>query len=342
MKSAPDNFSKKVLSAVFIVSASVGVIFLLIFAADLFLLIFAAVLFSVFLTGAGEWIRQRTRLSPSWSIAVVLALLILLMVAFFTTSVSTVSAQLHSLSVSLPKSFQKIADYINNIEWMNRLMAAAPPTLLPSSEVLLGKTAPLIGNVLGGLAATLLVLVLGFYIAIRPQLYADSILRLIPFAERPRVKQFLGEASRRLQAWMAGQFLAMLVTGILTTIGLAVLKVPLSLILGIIAGLLNFIPNFGFILSIIPAITISFAHSPELALYVIMLYVGINILEAYFVTPQIQQHAVNLPPVVLICSQILLGLLFGFVGLILATPLTVVAVLFVRYFYVQRILGERV
>jgi len=131
----------------------------------------------------------------------------------------------------------------------------------------------------------------------------------------------------------------MLILGVLTTLGLWILGIPLALTLGIIAAVLSFIPNIGPIISAVPAILIALIESPSKALYVIFLYIGIQTVESYLITPIIQKKAVHLAPALLIAVQIMIGVLLGALGLLLATPLMVVIIVLVQMLYVQDTLG---
>jgi predicted PurR-regulated permease PerM len=154
------------------------------------------------------------------------------------------------------------------------------------------------------------------------------------------VAEFFCETELKLRGWLFGQFFDMLSIGIMTTIGLSLLNVPLAFILGLMAGFLTFIPNFGLILSMVPALVLAFAQEPQLAFYVFLLYLGAHFIDAYFLSPWIQFHAVSLPPLLVIFPQILIGSLVGFLGLLLATPLTLVVLIFLKYFYIEDVLGD--
>lgn len=113
----------------------------------------------------------------------------------------------------------------------------------------------------------------------------------------------------------------MFIVGVLTTLGLWFLSIPMALTLGLLAAILTFIPNIGPIISAIPAILIAFTQSPTSAVYVIALYIVIQAVESYVITPLIQGKTIAQPPALVIFSQLIMGLLTGFLGLSLATPL---------------------
>jgi predicted PurR-regulated permease PerM len=133
----------------------------------------------------------------------------------------------------------------------------------------------------------------------------------------------------------------MIFIGLLTWIGLSILGVPLALTLGLIAGLLSFIPNFGPILSALPALLLAFIESPRSALYVGGLYILVQLIESNIVTPLIEKETVELPPALTIMFQLSLAVLVGGLGLVLATPLLAVIMVLVQMVYIEDVLGDR-
>src|SRR5690606_11173520 len=147
------------------------------------------------------------------------------------------------------------------------------------------------------------------YLAAEPNLYATGVTKLFPPAKRDRVLQVLFEVSETLRWWLVGKVGSMVFIGILTWIGLSILGIPLALTLGLIAGLLSFIPNFGPIISAVPAILLAFIQSPIQALYVAALYIGVQLIESNLVTPIIERETVELPPALTIIFQLALSVL---------------------------------
>ncbi len=116
----------------------------------------------------------------------------------------------------------------------------------------------------------------------------------------------------------------------------------MALALGIIAGLLSFIPNFGPIIALLPAVLIAFTQGPNTALYITLLYMGVQAVESNLITPLVQKKMVYLPPAMIIISQVLLGILVGGLGLILATPLIAILMVLIQMLYVEDVLGDSV
>ena len=133
----------------------------------------------------------------------------------------------------------------------------------------------------------------------------------------------------------------MLCVGVVTATGLTLLGIPLALALGVLAGLLNFIPYLGPILSGGPAVLIAFTQSPADALNTLLFFVAIQNLEGYALTPMLQRRSVSIPPALGILAIVGLAALFGTYGVLFATPLLLVIMVLVRMLYVEDALGDR-
>jgi predicted PurR-regulated permease PerM len=165
-------------------------------------------------------------------------------------------------------------------------------------------------------------------------------LLLVPRGRRPRAENILERSAAALWGWLWGRAFSMSLIGVATFIGLWLLGIPIALSLALIAFVTNFIPFLGPILSAIPAVLIALTVGPMPAVYVLILYGGIQLVETNFITPLVEQQAVNLPPVFTIGAQMIAGVLFGPLGILLATPLSAVAVVLVKSLYIEGLLGE--
>jgi predicted PurR-regulated permease PerM len=194
---------------------------------------------------------------------------------------------------------------------------------------------PLLNTAVGTLTGIVVVIFAGVFLVIDPQTYVDGALRLAPQGVRERLRTALHETGSTLKRWIAGMSMSMVVIFGASTLGLTLLGVPAPVALGLIAGILVFIPFIGPILSAIPAMTLAFTVSPILAVWVALLYTGIQLLESNFLTPLVMREAVDLEPAVTILFQIAMGVLFGFLGLFLAVPLLAASQVLVRRLYVE-------
>jgi predicted PurR-regulated permease PerM len=178
--------------------------------------------------------------------------------------------------------------------------------------------------------AFLLVLFIAAYIGADPALYHGGLLELFPARQRPRVAVTLSDLATTLRRWLVTQLIAMLVIGAVTTVFLFVIHVKAALPLGILAGILKFIPIVGSIFAAIPAIAMAFIDSPHKALVVAIGYFVIQFVENHLLVPVLMKHGVNIPPALTLGIQALMALLFGFLGLLVAVPLLAAILTIVR------------
>lgn len=212
----------------------------------------------------------------------------------------------------------------------------------PSASKLLGQLTNVFSTAMGAVANVVIVVMMGFYLALQPSLYANGMVKLLPPKHRQRGHEVTAALGHALRWWLIGRVASMIVVGVLTSLGLMMIDMPLVLALGFIAALLSFIPFVGPILSVIPAILIGLVEGPTTALYVILVYAAVQFLESNFITPMIQQNAVDMPPAALLIAQLMMGALFGLLGLLLATPLAVVAIVLTQMLYLQDVLGDQI
>jgi predicted PurR-regulated permease PerM len=189
-----------------------------------------------------------------------------------------------------------------------------------------------------GLAALLIIVVVGLYVSAQPDLYRRGVLRLVPVGGRTRANEVLHEVTDVLRWWLLGTMVSMTLVGVLTTVGLLWLNVPLALTFGLLAAALTFIPNIGPALSVLLPALLALAEEPIRAVYVAGLYLIIQTIESYAVTPLIQKRTVELPPALTITAQIALGGLVGVIGVAVATPLTAAVMTAVRMLVVEDLL----
>jgi predicted PurR-regulated permease PerM len=181
-----------------------------------------------------------------------------------------------------------------------------------------------------------MVLFIGVYLSTNPRLYIDLFLDFFDRPKRKPVDRLLGDIGAALQWWLAGQFIAMAVVGVITTTGLLLIGAPLPISLGITAALLTFVPYVGAIISAIPAVLLALTQSGEMVMYVIVVYLIAHIIEGYIVVPLVQHKLVFLPPAMILAMQFLMELLAGTVGVTLGTPLMVVAMVLIKELYFKQ------
>jgi predicted PurR-regulated permease PerM len=192
------------------------------------------------------------------------------------------------------------------------------------------------------IAGIVLVIFLAIYIGAEPDVYHGGMMHLFPHASRKRAGEVLSMIAHTLRRWLRTQLIAMLVIGTVTTVALLILGIPAAIPLGILAGLFEFIPTVGPILSAIPAVTMGFIDSPEKALTVAIVYGAIQFAENNLLIPMLMKEGMDLPPAVTILAQALMALLFGFLGLLVAVPLIAATIVGVKMLYVEDVVGDEV
>jgi len=224
--------------------------------------------------------------------------------------------------------------------------AGAVPTLRQRvTEQLSGVTRylfPFLSSTVTVVAGLFLILVLAIYVGADPTLYRRGLVNLFPHRARAQAGMVLSRLATVLRKWLVTQLVAMITMGVVSTVVLLLLGVKAAVALGVIAGLLEFVPTVGPILAAVPAIAMGFLDSPEKALYVGLAYLVIQQLEGHVMIPMLMKEGMDLPPALTIVAQAVMALLFGFLGLMVAVPLLAAVIVPVKLLYVEGVLGDPV
>jgi predicted PurR-regulated permease PerM len=183
---------------------------------------------------------------------------------------------------------------------------------------------------------------IAIYLAAQPQRYRAGALRLMPAGARARAERLLDIEQNILGRWLAGQLAVMAVVGVLSGVGLWALGIKAALVLGLVGGLLSFVPYVGAILAAVPATLFALAQGPAFAAAVIAMYAAVHFVEGNFITPIIQSEATSLPPVVTLVSVIASGLLLGPQAVFLAAPLALFIGAAIEVLYVEPVIVNTV
>jgi len=333
-------FARRVFIATTIPLAMVLIAVLIARAGAVFLLFFVGALFALILRAGGDLIARYTPMPTNWALGVFIVLLLGSFLGAGWFMAPHVSDQLDQLRSQMPQALDELERDIRSIPWAARMLDSVPNVAETAEQQsrLIEQLRSVFSVTVGVITSLIVFLVVGFYLAANPDLYVRTFLQLFPLVKRPRIEEVLQRLAHVLRLWLLGRAIGMLFVGVLTAAGLYWLDIPMWLALGFIAGLLDFVPNIGPLLAAIPATLIGLMAGPTQALYVIVLYIVIQQLEAYLVEPLIEQRIVRVAPAFSIIVQILLAVVLGFVGLLLATPLMVTLMVLIQELYVKDVL----
>ncbi|WP_074987929.1 AI-2E family transporter [Rufibacter ruber] len=306
------------------------------------LVFFAAVLFGILLHGLSSFLQRHTKVPYKWSLGIVCLLLAGAVVGLFMYLGPSLSEQSEQLGKALPEAYDKLKQQIAALPYGQQLLKQIPPPeqMLKGQGSVMRNAFSFFSTTFGALANMLIVLVIGIYLATSPRETANALVRLVPKPRRPRTREVLHVLRYTLWGWLKGTLLAMAVIGILTAVGLSIIGIPLSLLLGVFAGLLEFIPNIGPFIAGAPAVLLALVQDPTKALTVVLFFIALQSLEGYVLTPLVQKKIIDLPPILTIMGQVLLGLIAGMWGLLLAVPMVAVVMVLVKMLYIEDVLGD--
>ena len=338
------NIPYQAAAASFVALLLIALFWLVSYTATFFLLVFGGILFGVLLSALSHLLSRKTGIWYSISLLIVIIALIIIIGGTIWLLAPTVSRQAEELSQALPQALNRLKASLSQSGWGRRLLdglPSKPGKLLSSPKDVLSQLTGVVSSTLGILANILIVIITGIYLASNPGSYKNGFVRLFTPRYRNRLHQVLDQCYHTLSNWLLSRFISMVVVGIATGIGLAVLGIPLPVVLAIIAAFLNFIPNIGPYIALIPALLLAYVQGPDKALYVYLLYTVIQSAEGYILTPMLDKRLVSTPPALLLFGQVLLGILVGIGGVLLASPIVAVLIVIVNELYVKDYLERK-
>lgn len=336
-------------SSLIVTIAIVGLLFWFAYSvADILFLLFIALLFSLYLGMISEFLQKRFGLPRAYGIVIALLATGVGVAGLGWLIVPPVMAQAQGLIETLPRLLASWEASLVAMVGRNPLLQQ----LLPA-EAGEGRVASLVGRfggyfggavpyVFSAIAIVIhlfSVLVMGVFMALRPETYREGVVTLVPPVHRDLARSVALDLARVLRAWIGGQILGMLVLTVFSWIGLMILGVPYALAFGVFTGIAAIVPFFGTLVStLLPALFVVGSGGPGQAMLVVLLGLIIHLIESNFVHPLIMERQVHLPPVLSILSVLMMAKLLGVIGLLVAVPVLASLMVIVRRIYVDRIL----
>lgn len=307
---------------------------------EVLLLAFASILLATLLRAIGDPIRRRTGLPGAVAYGVAIVLVVALFAAAGWIFGTQVSAQANALADRLPGAIASLRSWMQDQAWARPMLENFDPS----------GSASTVAARLGGFAMTgfdvavgVIVILFGaLYFGAQPGLYRRGLILLFPPRLHERAGKAFDLAAYAMRRWLIGQLVDMALVGTLSGLGLWALGAPSPLALGLLSGVASFVPYVGPIAAGALAVLVAAAQSLELGLWTLALYVGIQQVEGHLIMPFVQRWTIALPPALGVFAVVAVGSLFGPLGVLLATPLTVVAFVLVKKLYLKDTLGEPV
>ncbi len=327
------SFRKKVWIAVSVTSLMIVFLFLFQILFSVLLLILAGALIALYFYGiAGIFERKFHCYSKAAIIlSVIINLLILVGTIWFVGA--RIQMQTSELTQTLPATMQQVKEQIRNTAFGSQLLQQFNSS--GDSSKTLSMVKRFFSSSFGILSDLYIVILIAIFFIVSPKVYTNGLIKLLPVKAKEKGADIINKIGDILKKWLKAQLFGMLFIGILTAIGLIIIGMPMVLPLSIIAGLLNVIPNFGPLIALIPGVLIGLLQSTTTAIIIACMYTFIQIIQTAISQPLLQKKMINISPAVVIIGQVAFGLLAGFWGVLLATPLIAMLIILVQELYIN-------
>lgn len=300
---------------------------------ELILLAFAGLLCAILLHSITSWIERKTHLGPGLSYMATLVLIAGVVAGAAMLIVPRTVMQLSQLAVIVPHSMEQVKNYLQGRFWGRSLLHLVQHGT--GSMDLAARFRTITSAALDAVVDLIVVVVIGFFGALNPRGYKQGLFDLFPERYRPRARQVASVLVDRLRWWLLGQMVPMVTLGIACMISLWLLGVHLAFTLGLLTGVMVFVPYAGTILAGIPCVLMGLQKGPRTALYVLILFSLFHLIEGYLLTPLVQKRAVRLPPVLTVLAQFFLWSFAGVLGVAVAAPLTAAGMVLANELYLK-------
>jgi predicted PurR-regulated permease PerM len=330
-QSSQDSFVRRATTTIAIIIAAALLLSLFLLGIEIVLAAFAGLLIAVLLRALMSLLQRVVRLHDVLALGVVLVVLLAIVGGGAWLLAPKLIVQTEHLSQQFVVVAGDVQDYLAGRRWGQWVLARAQ--MQDGIPAGLGNTVLGVFTALSDWATYLLTAVfVGLFVAANTELYKNGLVQLFPLRRRALIRELLDDLGDTLRWFLIGQLLTMTVIGVSVMIVLWAFGIPLAVVIGLLVGILGFIPYLGPVFGVVPVLLVVLPEGPMRALYVMLAYAGVQTLEGYVAAPLIQQRTVYLPPALTVVMQILFGAVLGVLGFVLATPLTAVALVLARYY----------
>ncbi|WP_226065018.1 AI-2E family transporter [Kaistella polysaccharea] len=301
---------------------------------NLLLLVLAGVLMSIYFHGCADFFKEKLKIGSPYALILSVTLNILIVGLFFWFVGARLNSQVDELSDKLPQTLEHAKSWLSEKPLGEKILNYSANSLNSGKA---GSTIKsFFSSTFGILSDLYIVVLLGLFFTASPKVYRKGVIHLVPTKGKETAENLWDELHQVLKNWLKGQIFGFFFIAVLTGLGLWILGMPLVLTLALVAGLLNFIPNFGPLIALIPAALLALMQDTNTALLVVGLYTVIQIVQSAVTQPLIQKKMVSVPPALLVFGQVAMGVIAGFWGVLLATPLVAIVMTLVNKLYVEK------
>ena len=328
------SFKNKVWIAAGILLLIILIAYLFATLLNLLLLVLAGALMAIYFHGFADVLKRKLKIGSPYGLILSVVFNVVVIGLFFWFVGDRLNSQLDELSTKLPQTVENAKQWLSEKPLGQKILNYATNTLDSGKTGALIKT--FFSSTFGILSDLYIVVLLGMFFTASPIVYRKGVIHLIPTKGKATAEKLWNEIHHVLKNWLKGQIFGFFFIAILTGLGLWLLGMPLVLALALVAGLLNFIPNFGPLIALIPATLLGLMQGPNTALLVVGLFTLIQIIQSTVTQPLIQKKMVSVPPALLVFGQVAMGVIAGFWGVLLATPLVAIVMTLVNRLYVEK------
>ena len=303
----------------FVWAIVIGGIALFVLLSQSLLVIFGALVFAAMLDGGARLLGRVLPIGRSLRVVLTMLLVAAFFGWLFYFAGTTIASEAATLPQILTEQLGRLAEWAeargiaidpNNVQQMASQLSSG-----------IGTVTRAVGGVIGGLTTLLLIVIIGIYVAVEPRIYERGVEWIAWTEDRDYLRGTLDEMAFNLRRLMFGRLVGMVVEGIFTWAMLAFYGVPMAALLGLLTGILAFIPNIGAVISGLLMVLVGFSAGVDTGIYTIFVYFFVQTIDGYLLIPLIAKKTVDLAPALVLASQLILGVLFGLIGLALADPI---------------------
>ncbi|MDB4921404.1 AI-2E family transporter [Mucilaginibacter sp.] len=328
------TYTEKVWHTVGIVAIVAILILIARVAFGILLMALAGCLISVYFHGLGDVIQRKTKWSHRISMVVSITGSFIILGFLLWFMGSKIQNQISDLSDTLPRTISnaklKLAETPLGRKVLEAISGGGSDKLFTTASQFFSTSFGVLGNMY-------IILFLGIFFTANPSLYKDGLILLIPPDQKDLTRNIIDRTSFTLKGWLKGTMISMVLLVILIPIGLSIMGIPLALVLGLLAGLLVIVPNFGSFIAMIPGVLLALTIGTDTAIIVAFIYIGVQTLVQNIIAPIVQKRIINLPPALTIIGQLVMGVLGGAMGIVMAVPALAIVMILVDEIYVKKI-----